>query len=463
MGKNSKTIGILLLVLGVACIGMYFFMGDKFSNYKVTFDTDGGTIVPEQTIKKGEKATKPADPTKENNEFVEWQLNGIAYNFDSVVSNNITIKALWKEIIKYNVKVTLDGNDYTADFTEGENVTLEGLNIPVKEGYNVKFYKENSEEEYDISTQLTSDIVLKAEYVEIKTFTVKFNSNGGSKVEDAKVIDGKTVSEPSNVTKDGYVLDGWYLGEEKFNFTTPITKDITLKARWNDGEKINVIFTVDGATYKTVAVKENAKVSKPANPTKKGYKFVEWQLNGAAFDFNTKITEEITLTASFEESNAVTVTFDSDGGSSVKAQEVEVGGKATKPTDPTKTGYKFVEWQLNGKKYDFNTAVNDNIKLKATWVKAHTVKFVVDGKTISSQTIVDGEKVAKPANPTKEGYKFVSWLYSNKEFNFDTPITVNIELVASFEKNAVTPEPSTPTPTPDNQNTGDATTTEEPK
>ena len=99
-------------------------------------------------------------------------------------------------------------------------------------------------------------------------------------------------------------------------------------------------------------------MSKPTNPTKKGYKFVEWQLDGKAFDFNTKITAETTLTAVFEESKTVTVTFDSDGGSSVKAQEIETGSKATAPANPTKSGYKFVEWQLNGKKYDFNTAPN---------------------------------------------------------------------------------------------------------
>ena len=433
MGKNAKVLGMLFLILGIVCIGMYFVLGEKFSNHKVIFDSNGGTAVAEQVIKNGGKAVKPTDPTKEDNEFIEWQLNGAAYNFDNVVTSNITLKANWKEVVKHNIKVTLEDKEYTADIVDGELITLEDLEIPEKEGYTVKFYNE-SDEEFDITTKPTSDMVLKAKYYEIKTFTVKFNSNGGSKVDDIKAKEGTTIEEPKS-TKDGYVLDGWYIGEEKFNFETPISKDITLKARWNDGEKINVIFKVDDTVYKTISVRENTKVSKPSNPTKKGYKFVEWQLDGKAFDFNTKITEEITLTAVFEESTSVTVTFNSDGGSAVASQEVETGGKAKQPTAPTKNGYKFIEWDYNGKKFDFNTAINDNIKLTAVWAKTYTVKFNSNGGTaVASQTVEEGEKASKPANPTKDGATFAEWLLSNSTYDFDTPVTEDIELVARYEK-----------------------------
>ena len=453
MGKGSKVIALILGLMGLACFAMYFVMGNE-SDYKVTFDSDGGTAVSEQIVKKGEKATKPDDPLKENSEFLEWQLDGVAYNFDNVVTKSMTLKASWKEIVKHNVKVTLEEKEYTADVVDGETITLEALTIPEKEGYKVVFYNEK-DEEYDISKGLTEDVVLKAKYVEIKTYTVKFESNGGSKVESIKVQDGEKAEKPTDPTKDGYVFDGWYLGEEKFDFSTPITKDITLKARWNDGEKINVIFKVDDTTYKTIAVKENSKVTKPANPTKKGYKFVEWQLDGKAFDFNTKITEEITLIATFEESKSVTVTFvDEDGKTKLSSKEVETGGKVAKPTDPTKTGYKFVEWQVKStsKKYDFNTAVNDDLTLKAVWVKVYTVKFVDSDKNTmaASQTVEDGGKVIKPNDPKKEGYKFSEWLLNNSTYNFNDPVTKDMELVARFEKVA-----ATPTPLESDQSTGE--------
>ena len=440
MKKKSNIIGIMLLILAVLCIGMYFVYGEKFSDYKVVFDSDGGSTVLTQTVKNGDKVVKPDNPTKENSDFIEWQLNGQAYNFDNIVEDDITLKAIWQVYNMFNVKVTLEENEYSATVREGEQLNIDSLGMPSKEGYRIVLYTE-SNEEYNVTVPITSELTLIGKYIEIKKYTVKFDANGGKKVSDVKVVDGETVQEPTT-TRDGYVFDGWYLGNTKYDFTTPVTKAITLKAKWNEAGKVTVTFAVDGNVYKTSSVKENTKVSKPSNPTKKGYKFVEWQLNDSAFDFNTKITEEITLTAKFEETKAYTVKFDSDGGSTVKSQEVSVGGKVTKPDDPTKKEYVFVEWQLNGKTYDFKKEVVEDITLKAKWDKEknkYTVKFIDSEKKelASSQTVVEGEKATKPTDPTKDGYKFDSWLLDNVTFDFSTPITKDITLTAHFVPSAL--------------------------
>ncbi len=434
MGKGAKIIGTLFLILGIGSIACYFVLGDKYSNYTVIFDSSGGSNVQEQIVKKGEKAVKPADPTKENSEFLGWKLDGVDYNFDNVVAKNMTLKASWNEIINHNVTVTLEEQQYTTVVRDGETLSIEALNMPSKDGYTIKVYNELNEE-YNLSSPVVADLSLTASYLEVKMYTVKFNSNGGTKVDDVVVESGSTVSSPIT-TKEGYIFDGWYLGEEKFDFSTPISKSITLKARWNDGPKINVVFNVDGSVYKTIAVKENTTVSKPTNPTKKGYKFVEWQLDGNAFDFKTKITSEVSLNALFEEVTTFKVTFNSDGGSIVKMQEVT--DKATKPTNPTKKGYKFVEWQLDGQKYDFNSKVTQDIELKAIWEvekTKYTVTFNDDNNhEITTQTVEEGSKATKPADPTKEGYRFVEWLYENEAYDFSTPITKNIILTARYEK-----------------------------
>ena len=62
-----------------------------------------------------------------------------------------------------------------------------------------------------------------------------------------------------------------------------------------------------------------------------------------------------------------TVTFDGQGGSSVESQQVPENGKATKPEDPTRDGYKFVCWLLDGEPYDFDTVVTGDITLTAQW------------------------------------------------------------------------------------------------
>ena len=59
------------------------------------------------------------------------------------------------------------------------------------------------------------------------------------------------------------------------------------------------------------------------------------------------------------------ITFNSTGGSKVASQNVFEGEKVSTPTNPTKSGYTFVEWQLDGKKYNFDNEVVKDIELKA--------------------------------------------------------------------------------------------------
>ena len=96
-----------------------------------------------------------------------------------------------------------------------------------------------------------------------------------------------------------------------------------------------------------------------------GQMFDKWVVNGVVVDDANSATTtfempagEVTATATYKDIPVVTytVTFDSNGGSAVTAQTIEAGQKATKPTDPTKSGYDFKGWTLNGSAYDFNTA-----------------------------------------------------------------------------------------------------------
>ena len=131
--------------------------------------------------------------------------------------------------------------------------------------------------------------------------------------------------------------------------------------------KYTVTFNSNGGS--TVASKEvnyNTSVTKPVDPTKSGYTFKEWQLNGEKYDFENLVTDNITLIAEWTQ-NKYTVTFNSNGGSAVASKEVNYNTSVTKPDDPTKSGYTFKEWQLNGEKYDFSSKVTKNITLTAKW------------------------------------------------------------------------------------------------
>lgn len=66
------------------------------TTYTVTFDSTGGSEIASQTVEAGQTATKPEDPTKSGEAFVEWQLEGAAYDFTQPVNADITLTATWQ-------------------------------------------------------------------------------------------------------------------------------------------------------------------------------------------------------------------------------------------------------------------------------------------------------------------------------------------------------------------------------
>lgn len=81
----------------------------------------------------------------------------------------------------------------------------------------------------------------------------------------------------------------------------------------------------------------------------------------------------------------ITVTFDANNGTEVSRVEIEAGTKVPMPENPVKDGYKFVEWQLNGKSFDFDKAITEDITLTATWFELNVITIGdVQYKTLSS-------------------------------------------------------------------------------
>ena len=136
----------------------------------------------------------------------------------------------------------------------------------------------------------------------------------------------------------------------------------------------------------------------------------------------------------------LTVTYDSNGGSSVETDHPKYNGTAKEPEDPTLTGYDFMGWYLviNGEmqstEYDFDTPVTAPITLKAKWtIHKYTVTFVVEGVR-TEQKVEYNKTIDRTLIPKheKEGHDFLYWKKSGVEFDLDTPITQDIELIAEF-------------------------------
>ena len=172
-------------------------------------------------------------------------------------------------------------------------------------------------------------------------------------------------------------------------------------------------------------------------PEREGYTFKGWassaEASVAMFQPGKTITVQSgepskTLYALWE-LNSYTVTFNADNGTEAAITTVKHGQTVAEPTAPTKAGYNFDGWFLNGVEFDFTTAIESDITLTAQWTKRssggsgsssrdydYTLRYVTNGgKAIASETkskswTKDYEDLPMP---TRAGYRFDGWYYDS--------------------------------------------------
>ena len=256
----------------------------NINKYTVTFNSYGGTPVPPaQEVEYGLTATKPADPTLKGYTFAFWYLgedeqNATAYDFDTPVTENITLTAKWN-INKYTVTFNSYGGTPVPPAQEVEyGLTATKPADPTLKGYTFAFWYLGEDEQnataYDFDTPVTENITLTAKW-NINKYTVAFNTDGGTPVPPAQEVEyGLTATEPAAPEKTGYTFDGWYLGDEKYDFSAAVEQNITLTANW------------EKKTYKVVAkLYVNGKPAYYQNED--FYTYEVSGLYGEAIDFDT--------------------------------------------------------------------------------------------------------------------------------------------------------------------------------
>ena len=256
--------------------------------------------------------------------------------------------------------------------------------------------------------------------LELTYHTVTFKDWNGTVLKTQQVEHGKAATAPANPTRTGYTFTGW---DKAF---TNVTADLVVTAQYSANTYTVTFKDWNGTVLKTQQVQYGGAATAPANPTRVGYTFTGWD---KAF---TNVTANLVVTAQYS-INTYTVTFKDWNGTVLKTQQVQYGGAATAPANPTRTGYTFTGWD---KAF---TNVTANLVVTAQYsINTYTVTFKDwNGTVLKTQQVQYGGAATAPANPTRTGYTFTGW---DKAFN---NVTANLVVTAQYVQN----EPvSTPVP-----------------
>ena len=243
--------------------------------------------------------------------------------------------------------------------------------------------------------------------------TIFYTTNGSNPTESSNKYNGAFVLSNS-VTVKAIAMQNCRFNSSVASKSVTVTKHTVTFKDWN------------GSVLKTQSVFHGGAATAPANPTRTGYTFTGWD---KAFN---NVTADLVVTAQYS-ANTYTVTFKDWNGTVLKTQQVQYGGAATAPANPTRVGYTFTGWD---KAF---TNVTANLVVTAQYsINTYTVTFKDwNGTVLKTQQVQYGGAATAPANPTRTGYTFTGW---DKAF---TNVTANLVVTAQYVQN----EPvSTPVP-----------------
>lgn len=277
-----------------------------------------------------------------------------------------------------------------------------------------------------------------------KTYIITFITDSGTIIENQEVKKGDKVVKPDNPLKDGYTFVDWYLSDTfdestKYTFEEKVENDFTLYARYTKNE-YKITYNLNYSTDNNVEVVNFSNVNEISLmvPTREGYEFLGWYQDGQLV---TNLEErDYNLVAEWERTHYIIKYIIDD--ETTNTQLLEIGDSLPTLSTPSREGYRFLGWYIDEDKLTEGIIVNTDITITARWeIKTYNVRFIsYTNDAIPLQKVEYGKLVAQPKTPIKEGYTFLGWINIIDYFDFNTPVTENLQLIAKWEMNEDTIE-----------------------
>ena len=358
---------------------------------------------------------------------------------------SVTLIAQW---VEKEYTITYDyaggalpsGTPYIGGYETNETITFYA---PIRNGYTFNGWKVTSTdgtwEENEIYTAGASisgvygNVTLTAQWTPI-TYTITYDLAGGTEngvYVKTYTVESEDISIPNPLKQENEFL-GWTgtgLGEPTKNLVIPkgSTGDRVYTATWGSNQYTITFDLANGRQPQTKTADYGSEITMPNTPTRDGYTFAGWKVTSTDGEWvlNTEyngttltvLSGNVTLTAQWTPIT-YTITYDLAGGTAGGSypEQYTVENADIQIPDPARLGYEFLGW--TGTDLDSPTknlvipkGSTGDRAYTANWsAKEYTITFNTDGgTTIAAITQNYGTTIAKPINPTKDGFVFVGW------------------------------------------------------
>ena len=264
----------------------------KYNYWKFCSNLSGGSFYkPVRTECHVSGGTFYDELTREKNA----KLSGKPVNTGTVINDKTNIPNPDGKPVTVTYAYGALGGTYATQIVQTGEKAIEP-DVPSRQGYQfTDWYLDDTK--YDFAAPVTGDMTLTAKWT-ANSYTITFDTNGGSAVAPITQDYGTAIAAPANPTREGYTFMGW-------NPVLPATmpaEDMTITAQWRIN-RYTVTFDTDGGSAVAPITQDyGTAITAPADPTREGYTFIGWDKAIPT----TMPAENMTITAKWKDSEKPT-------------------------------------------------------------------------------------------------------------------------------------------------------------
>ena len=424
-GWSMDEAGLIPLGLGATVTDDLALYGQwTINTYTVTYQLEAEVLYTEQSYEYQTPISFPEAPTQYGFTFQGWEWN-----------QELVVDGTLMPAQHFILQARFQRNNYTLSFQHHNGNTSTFENIPFetpisdyvpqsieKTGHTFAgwFYDDTFLEPLGLDDTLQATTTLFAKWM-INAYDVMFDTQGGSSIGTLNLNYNETLVFPLDPVKEGHTFIGWSADIEG---TLPVTSlvipanNTTLYAQWSINAYTISFDTDGGNTLPSLELNYAEEIPLLSQPMKTGYTFIYWMQieDGIPVDIGVPFSmpaHHMLLKAVWQ-INQYTLSFETNGGSSVASITQDYLSDVAAPSTPQRLGYTFMGWfqdEALTMPYTFSTMPAFDLTLYAQWeINQYTVSFnSQEGSFVDAIIYNYNATIEELPTPVREGHTFLGW------------------------------------------------------